>query len=82
MWKSLDVEGWVCDEDNLPTGWRRKYMEDSETFNYLSPLMEVIKSSKAFLEHIENRLQTKDKDNDYGIDDLKKVRMWIKINEL
>ena len=75
MWKSLDAEGWVCDEDYLPPGWRRKHSDDSETHTYLSPLMEVIESTKAFLDHIENS-------SDYNNDDLKKVKMWIKINEL
>ena len=75
MWKSLDLEGWVCDEDHLPPGWRRKHSDDSETHTYLSPLMEVIESSKAFLEHIENS-------SDYNNDDIKKVNTWIKINEL
>ena len=42
MWKSLDLEGWVCDEGYLPPGWRRKYSDESETYTYLSPLMEVI----------------------------------------
>ena len=38
-------------------------------------MMEVIESSKAFIEHIEHS-------SDYNNDDLKKVKMWIKINEL
>lgn len=75
MWKSLDVEGWVCDEGYLPPGWRRKYSDESETYAFLSPLMEVIQSSKAFLKYIENS-------SDYINDDIKKVKMWIKINDL
>ena len=66
MWKSLDLEGWVCDEGYLPPGWRRKYSDESKTHTYLSPLMEVIQSSKAFLKYIENS-------SDYNNDDIKKV---------
>ena len=71
MWSGLHVEGWVCDEVNLPTGWRRKKMtDDSKGYNYLSPLMEVIKSSEALLEHME-------KSKDYSSEEIKNVKLWI-----
>ena len=35
MWRNLHLEGWVCDEDYLPSGWRRKYLEELETYHYL-----------------------------------------------
>ena len=71
MWSGLHVEGWVCDEVNLPAGWRRKQMTvDSRGYNYLSPLMEVINSSEALLEHMM-------KSKDYSSEEIKNVKLWI-----
>ena len=42
----------------------------SRGYNYLSPLMEVIKSSEALLEHME-------KSKDYSSEEIKNVKLWI-----
>ena len=34
IWISRDVEGWMCDEDNLPEGWMRKYQEELKTYYF------------------------------------------------
>ena len=71
MWSGLHVEGWFCDEVNLPAGWRRKQITHAiKSYNYLSPLMEVIKSSEALLEHME-------KSKDYSSEEIKNVKLWI-----
>ena len=70
MWKHLHLEGWVCDEDNLPSGWRRKYLEELGTYHYLSPLMVVIKSPGALLNHMESS-------QEYSAQDIAKVKLWI-----
>ena len=70
MWRNLHLEGWVCDEAHLPSGWRRKYLDDLETYNYLSPLMVVIRTPTALLTHMESSQQ-------YTSEDIVKVNMWI-----
>ena len=70
MWRNLHLEGWVCDEAHLPSGWRRKYLEELETYHYLSPLMVVIKSPGALLTHIESS-------QEYTAGDLVKVKLWM-----
>ena len=71
MWSNLHLEGWVCDEDNLPSGWRRKYQEELRTYHYLSPLMDVIKTPSSLLKHMELS-------PDYSAEDIVKVKFWIK----
>ena len=71
MWSNLHLEGWVCDEDNLPSGWRRKYQEELRTYHYLSPLMDVIKTPGSLLKHMELS-------PDYSAEDIVKVKFWIK----
>ena len=70
MWKNLHLEGWVCDEENLPSGWRRKYLEELGTYHYLSPLMVVIKTTEALLKHLESS-------QEYSSEDIVKVKLWI-----
>ena len=71
LWSSLHLEGWVCDDDNLPSGWRRKYQEELKTYNYLSPLMDVLKTPGSLVKHMELS-------PDYSADDIVKVKLWIK----
>ena len=42
LWETLDMEGWMTDDRNLPPGWKSKYDLDTSHFQYLSPLMEVV----------------------------------------
>ena len=70
LWSDLHLEGWHCDDQNLPSGWRRKIVETSGRYEYLSPLMEVITSSEEFLKHIE-------RSSDYSEQDLNKARTWL-----
>ena len=40
MWSTLDVEGWVTDDDRLPKGWRvrsKDRLKDNWQFYFLSP---------------------------------------------
>ena len=60
----------MCDEDNLPSGWRRKYLEELGTYHYLSPLMVVIKSTGDLFNHIE-------RSQEYSEEDIAKVKLWI-----
>ena len=70
LWSDLHLEGWRCDDQNLPSGWRRKVVAESGRYEYLSPLMEVITSSVEFLNHIE-------RSSDYSEQDLNKARTWL-----
>ena len=71
MWSNLHLEGWVHDEDNLPSGWRRKYQEELKTYHYLSPLMDVLKTPGSLLKHMELS-------PDYSAEDIFKVKLWTK----
>jgi len=44
LWGTLDLEGWMNDNKNLPLGWKSKYFPELDEFHYLSPLMQVVKS--------------------------------------
>ena len=44
LWDTLDMEGWMTDDRNLPPGWKSKYDLDSSQFQYLSPLMDVVEA--------------------------------------
>ena len=70
LWSELHLEGWHSDDQNLPSGWRRKVVAESGRYEYLSPLMEVITTSEEFLKHIESS-------SDYSEQDLKKARTWL-----
>ena len=71
MWNSLDVEGWISDEDHLPRGWRRKCMSgDRRNFHFLSPMMEVVQSSKRMQELLKSG-------KDYGKSDVSKFERWM-----
>ena len=70
MWNCLDVEGWVSDEDHLPRGWRWKTREDTcEKIKFLSPMMEVVRSSDKMLEILKNN-------DDYQDEDVRKFQNW------
>ena len=45
LWQTLDMEGWMTDPA-LPPGWKSKYDLDSNQFQQLSPLMDVVSSPK------------------------------------
>ena len=69
LWNTLHLEGWVCDENNLPSGWRMKKMT-SNSCHYLSPMMDVFTSAKDLLTQVCQ-------ENDYSQEDVEKVRKWI-----
>ena len=71
LWNNLHLEGWVSDDENLPTGWKRKRMTDRRTYHYLSPMMEVVKSSAALLNVVE-------KGKEYSDEELVRVKGWLK----
>lgn len=44
LWGTLDLEGWMNDNKNLPLGWKSKYFPELGEYHYLSPLMQVVTS--------------------------------------
>jgi len=74
MWSTLDVEGWVTDDDRLPKGWRvrsKDRLKDCWQFYFLSPQMEIFKSNKSVLDYIAGQQDT------YSQEDFDKVKLWI-----
>ena len=71
IWNTLHTEGWVSDDQHLPRGWKRKFINEKKNYFYLSPMMEVVKSSKQLL----NIVMTS---SDYDLSDVKKVENWRK----
>ena len=65
LWSSLHLEGWNTDDQNLPTGWRRKTISSKPKF--LSPMMDVISSTDHLKKHI---VKTQ---NEYSNEDVAKV---------
>ena len=73
MWNSLDAEGWISDEEHLPRGWRRKHVEDLQKNWFLSPMMEVVRSSGRLLNILKSS-------NEYQKQDVKKFEEWSVLN--
>ena len=71
IWTTLHTEGWVSDESYLPRGWKRKYISNKKTHFYLSPMMEVVKSSAKLLDIVSSS-------SDYDIKDVEKIEKWRK----
>merc|ERR1711953_912913 len=74
MWSTLDVEGWVTDDDRLPKGWRvrsKDRLKDNWQFYFLSPQMEIFKSNKSVLDYIASQSDT------YSSEDFEKVESDI-----
>jgi len=74
MWSTLDVEGWVTDDDRLPKGWRvrsKDRLKDNWQFYFLSPQMEIFKSNKSVLDYISGQPDV------YSPEDYQKVKLWI-----
>ena len=70
MWSTLDVEGWVTDDDRLPKGWRvrsKDRLKDNWQFYSTSPQMEIFKSNKSVLDYIASQSDT------YSSEDFEKV---------
>jgi len=68
LWNTLHLDGWVTDENNLPTGWKRK--SEKNTYHYLSPMMEVVKTGEALLDIVR-------KGRDYSEEEVKRVEKWL-----
>ena len=71
LWSTLHMDGWIGDEDHLPTGWKRKFFPATNSYHYLSPMMEEVTSSKALLVCVKSG-------SDYTSQDIEKVQNWIK----
>ena len=41
LWSTLHRDGWLPDEEKLPTGWKKKYFASEGCYHYLSPMMQV-----------------------------------------
>jgi len=54
LWGTLDLEGWMSDNKNIPLGWKSKYFPELEQFHYLSPLMQVVKSEADLVQLISD----------------------------
>jgi len=76
LWGTLDLEGWMSDNKNLPLGWKRKYFPDLEEYQYLSPLMQVFKSEAELMKLVS--------DYDLNSDDEKlmvqHLKEWLTFN--
>ena len=70
LWNTLHLEGWVSDEDNLPTGWKRKFFSDLKKHHYLSPMMDVVKSTEALLILVKDG-------KEYTEEEIGKVKNWL-----
>jgi len=68
LWNTLYLDGWVDDAESLPTGWKKKYFGKTNSYHYLSPLMEEVKSKDELLEKVEKNM------NDYTSEDVEKVK--------
>ena len=75
LWNKLHLEGWVNDEENLPSGWRRRFISSSNSFEFLSPLMEVISSTEEFCKFIKTN-------SDISKIDVEKVLKWCTKNNI
>merc|ERR1712129_245156 len=73
LWNTLHIEGWISDEENLPTGWKRKFFSDKNRYNYLSPMMEVVKSTNTLLYIVKDG-------KEYTEEEIKRVENWM-LNE-
>ena len=71
LWNTLHLDGWLDDAENLPTGWKKKRFSDTDTYHYLSPLMEEVTSKNKLLDIILGN------ESDYSKSDIAKVRRWI-----
>ena len=68
LWNTLHLDGWMTDEDNLPTGWKRK--SEKNSYHYLSPMMEVVKTGEALLDIVR-------KGRDYSKEEVSRVENWL-----
>ena len=75
LWNKLHLEGWVNDEENLPSGWRRRFISSSNSFEFLSPLMDVISSTEEFCKFIKTN-------SDISKIDVEKVLKWCTKNNI
>ena len=69
LWNTLDRDGWISDDENLPAGWKKKFFPSESKHHYLSPMMEVVTSSIALLDLVKNS-------KDYSQEELRKVEHW------
>ena len=74
LWNTLHLEGWVGDDENLPTGWKRKYFPEKNVFHYLSPMMQIATSGNSLLDLVKER-------NDYTETEIAKVKNWVNKNK-
>ena len=70
LWNTLDRDGWISDDENLPAGWKKKFFSSENKYHYLSPMMEVVASSKALLDLVKNS-------KDYSREEVKKVKQEL-----
>ena len=68
LWNTLYLDGWVDDAESLPTGWKKKYFGKTNSYHFLSPLMEEVNSKAELLAKIEKN------NNDYTLEDIEKVK--------
>ena len=71
LWNTLHLEGWMNDETFLPTGWKKKFYPAKKTYHYLSPMMEVVRTSEALLNIVGAG-------KEYTKEEVAKIRSWIK----
>ena len=61
LWNTLHLEGWMQNA-HLPTGWKRKYFQNTRSNQFLSPMMEVFTSKQKLREFMINNKDYTNKD--------------------
>ena len=54
LWNTLHLDGWIADPEYLPTGWKKKLFSD--TFHFLSPLMEELIGTEELVSHLQSNI--------------------------
>ena len=55
FWNSLEEEGWVVMEDQIPSGWRAQYNEDILDYRYLTQDMTLLRSTEEASTNIKDK---------------------------
>ena len=69
LWNTLEREGWLADDSALPTGWKKRFVEEEQRHHYLSPMMEVVRGTMALEEVVREG-------REYSGEEREKVARW------
>ena len=68
LWSTLHLDGWIDDKENLPTGWKKKYISESQSHHFLSPLMDEVQNKEDLSTFIKSNISEY---KDYDISKIK-----------